>query len=257
MLDSPASSEGSSPSRSPTVRTDTMAAGAAWGKRTSRRPAVSRRVSVTNALTCIFHQPDQPCTRLVSLQDSIKPMTTARSSQRTATGRRGSPWCPKNPYIQDTSAYRLLQQINQTVPSFSTTPRRRMFVEQENSANASTHSLPYSDASKAVGFHASRTGDPFANRAVLNPLGESSSPAQSKAASLPLYLSRNRQHHSRHLARQHSQVVYATPHGDARQVVALVTCRQLLSSIVFFLRQWQSPSSKQVRRARQPMSILP
>jgi hypothetical protein len=111
---------------------DTMARRCSLGKRTSRTPSrLPTRLCHQRAHLHLLINPDQPCTRLVSLQDSIKPMTTARSSQRTATGRRGSPWCPRNRTFKTLPAYRLLPQINQTVPSFSTTPRRRMLSSKK------------------------------------------------------------------------------------------------------------------------------
>lgn len=105
---------------------DTMPPRCRMRKRTSRTLSrLPTRLCHQCARMHLLINTDQPCTRLASVQGSIKPPTTARSSQRTTTGKRGSSWSPKNPMCKTLPAYRLPPQIKQTMPSFSTSRRRR------------------------------------------------------------------------------------------------------------------------------------
>lgn len=247
MLDSPASSDGSSPSRSPTVRTGYNGTQVQLGEEDIQDAQPSPDASLSPMRSpASSHQPG-PALHSPSIASRLH-QTNDYSTELAAHGdwQEGLSMVPEESYIQDTSSIPASPANQSDSAKLQHDSSAQDVVEQENSANASTHSLPYSDASKAVELPPlPGQVTPSPNRAVLNPLGESSSPAQSKAAS-PSPLPQSKPPTPQSAPRPTN-----TPKSFMRLRMVTPARSSPLSRVVNFSpasssssRQWQSPSSQ-------------
>ncbi|ETS60853.1 hypothetical protein PaG_04770 [Moesziomyces aphidis] len=246
MLDSPASSDGSSPSCSPTVRTGYNGTQVQLGEEDIQdaQPSPDASLSPTRS-PASSHQPG-PALHSPSIASRLH-QANDYSTELAAHGdwQEGLSMVPEESYIQDTSSIPASPANQSDSAKLQHDSSAQDVVEQENSANASTHSLPYSDASKAVELPPlPGQVTPSPNRAVLNPLGESSSPAQSKAAS-PSPLPQSKPPTPQSAPRSTN-----TPKSFMRLRMVTPARSSPLSRVVNFSpasssssRQWQSPSS--------------